>query len=92
MGKTIRDGTFDDWPTLESKKPGPCLIKAWKGEYESAGEALQDVGATLEACDRTLATDVDDELDGFDWAKIFCVTKDEHFALRPELQLSGDIN
>jgi hypothetical protein len=91
LGKAIRDGTFDDWPALESKKLGPCLIKAWKGQYESAAEALQDVRATLEACGRTLATDVDDELDGFDWAKIFSVAKDENFPLRPELQLVEDI-
>jgi hypothetical protein len=64
--KTIHDRTFDDWPALESKKLGPCLIKAWKGEYESAAEALQDVRDTLEAYGRTLATDVDDEIDGFD--------------------------
>ena len=87
VGKAIRGGTFNDWPALESKKLGPCLIKAWKGEYESAAEALQDVGATLEACGRTLATDADDEIDGFDWASNFTVTKDEVFELRPELQL-----
>jgi hypothetical protein len=91
LGKAIRDGTFDDWPALESKKLGPCLIKAWKGEYESAAEALQDVRDTLKACGRSLATDVDDEIDGFDWASIFTVTKDEQFELRPELQLIGDI-
>jgi hypothetical protein len=92
VGETIRDGTFDDWPILESKKLGPCLIKAWKGEYGSAEEALQDVRNTLEACGRTLATVMDDEVDGFDWATIFSVTKDEHFALRPALQLVSDIN
>lgn len=57
-----------------------------------ARDALQDVRATLEAYIRTLATHVDDEFDGFDWAKMFSVTKDEHFALRPELRISGDIN
>lgn len=76
---------------LESKKLGPCLIKAWKGEYKSAAEALQDVRDTLEACGRSLATDIDNEIDGFDWANIFTVTKDEQFELRPELQLVGDI-
>lgn len=32
----------------------------------------------LEACDRTIATDVDDDIDGFDWAAIFSVAQDEH--------------
>jgi hypothetical protein len=39
-----------------------------------------------------LATEVDDEVDGFDWAAFFCVTQDERFALRPALQLVSDIN
>ena len=91
VGKAIRNRTFDDWPALENKKLGPCLIKAWKGQYESAAEALQDVRATLEACGRTLAKDVDDEISDFDWATIFSVTEDEHVLLRPELQLVSDI-
>lgn len=91
MGKAIRDGIFDDWPALESKKLGPCLIKAWKGEGEGVAEAAQDVKRMLEACGRTLATDIYDENDGFDWATIFTTTKDENFELRRKLQLVGDI-
>lgn len=58
VGRTIRDGTFDDWPLLEHEKLGYCLVKAWKGQYASASEALQDVRATLQACGRTLVNDV----------------------------------
>lgn len=50
LGKMVREGTFDDWPLLENEKSGPCLIKAWKGQYETADDALRDVRITLEAC------------------------------------------
>lgn len=92
VGKIIREETLVDWPVIEREKLGLCLIKAWKGEYDSASEALQDVRATLEVCGRTLAADVDDELDGFDWVRIFSVAKDGKYALRPELPLSSDMN
>jgi hypothetical protein len=90
VGDRICDGSFDDWPILESKKLGPCLIKAWQGEYESAEKALQDVRATLQGCGRTLATEVDDEIVGFDWAAIFSVAQDESIPLHPVLRLVED--
>jgi len=91
VAKTIRDRAFDDWPVLENKKLGPCLVKAWKGEYESAEEALHDVRVMLEACGRTLAMEVDDEIDGFDWKTIFNVVKGNEIGpLRPALRLTGD--
>lgn len=88
VGRTIRDGTFDDWPLLEREKLGSCLVKAWKGQYASASEALQDVRATLQACGRTLVSDVDDEIAGFDWAAQFNVAKHDDYVLEGLLKLS----
>jgi hypothetical protein len=62
-----REGTFDNWPILEEAKLGCCLVKAWKGQYETAEDALRDVREVLERFGRILATDPDDEIDGFDW-------------------------
>lgn len=63
----VREGRFEDWPVLQTDQLGPCLIKAWKGEYESAEEALQDVRSVLKTCGRVLAVGMDDEIDGFEW-------------------------
>jgi hypothetical protein len=58
--KAMEHGLFDDWPVLPGDQLGPCLVKAWKGEYETADEALQDVRAMLECQGRSLATDEED--------------------------------
>ncbi|OTA25061.1 hypothetical protein BTJ68_10702 [Hortaea werneckii EXF-2000] len=70
-GLEVRKGVFDDWPILQTEQLGPCLIKAWKGEYESAEEALQDVRNVLKTTGRTLVPDMDDEIEGFDWEMEF---------------------
>ena len=62
-----RDGTFDNWPVLGDEKLGSCLVKAWKAQYESAEDALHDVRGVLKGCERVLAADSDDEIEGFDW-------------------------
>ena len=60
-------GIFRDWPVLKKEQLGPCLFKAWNGEYESAEDALHDVRSVLRDCGRVLTADIDDEISGFDW-------------------------
>ena len=69
--ETVERGMFDDWPVLPEEQLGPCLIKAWKGEYETADEALQDVRAMLERQGRVFATEEEDEFEGSDWKAEF---------------------
>lgn len=88
VGKKIREGEYDEWPILPEERLGPCLVKAWKGEYESAGDALHDVRSMLKACGRTLSSSVDDEIDGFDWPGSFQVTDDAIFNSRSRLSLT----
>jgi len=57
----------EDWPVLRDEQLGPCLVKAWKGEYESAEDALQEVSAVLAGCGRVLVDGEEDEIAGFDW-------------------------
>lgn len=63
----VREGRFADWPVLQTEQLGPCLLKAWKGDYESAEEALQDVRSALGSCGRILSATMDDEIEGFEW-------------------------
>jgi hypothetical protein len=67
----VREGWFDDWPVLREEELGSCLVKAWRGQYESAEEALRDVRAVLEGCGRVLVEGEDDEIDGIDWEANF---------------------
>jgi hypothetical protein len=62
--RAVQDGLFKYWPILSKDQLGPCLVKAWKGEYETADEAFQDVRAML---GRTFAEDEEDGIEGFDW-------------------------
>lgn len=83
LGERIREGTFDDWSMLERSRLGPCLVKAYTGKYESAGEVLEDFRAALAACGRELSSNADDEMDGLDWAASFSVVEDGvHLKLR----------
>lgn len=63
----VREGRFEDWPVLQKEQLGPCLLKAWKGDYETAEEALQDVRSALGSCGRILSANMDDEIEGFEW-------------------------
>jgi hypothetical protein len=67
----IKKGLFKHWPILPEDQLGPCLVKAWKGEYETADEAFQDVRTMLERHGRIFAKDEEDEIDGFDWEAEF---------------------
>ena len=67
----VKKGRFEDWPLLREEELGSCLVKAWRGEYESAGDALRDVKAVLERSGRVLVDGEEDEIDGFDWEAEF---------------------
>jgi hypothetical protein len=69
--EAVERGMFDDWPVLPEDQLGSCLIEAWKGEYETADEAFQDVRAMLERQGRVFATEEEDEFEGFDWKAEF---------------------
>ena len=64
--EAVELGIFDDWPVLPEDQLGPCLTKAWKGEYGTADEAFQDVRAMLEREGRVFTTEEEDEFEGFD--------------------------
>jgi hypothetical protein len=69
--RAVQDGLFKYWPILSEDQLGPCLVKAWKGEYETADEAFQDVRAMLERHGRFFTEDEEDEIEGFDWEAEF---------------------
>jgi hypothetical protein len=69
--RTVQDGLFKYWPILSEDQLGPCLVEAWKGEYETADEAFQDVRAMLERHGRTFAEHEEDEIEGFGWEAEF---------------------
>jgi len=69
--KAVQMGLFKHWPSLPNDQLGPCLIKAWKGEYDSADDAFRDVKAILEGCGRAFAKGEEDEMEGFDWEAEF---------------------
>ena len=68
--EAVELGIFDDWPVLPEDQLGPCLTKAWKGEYGTADEAFQDVRAMLEREGRVFTTEEEDEFEGFDWEAV----------------------
>jgi hypothetical protein len=67
----VRQGWSDDWPVLREEELGTCLVKAWRGQYESAEGALRDVRAVLEGCGRVMSEGEDDEIDGIKWEAEF---------------------
>lgn len=81
-------GEFENWPRLSKDMLGPVLIKAWRGEYQCANEALQDSRNILKQCGRTLSDDKVDEIDGFDWNSLSKVGRDKYGG--KELQLRSD--
>ena len=64
-------GTFRDWPRLPKEQLGDVLVRAWNGEYETAGELLADVRQSLKDTGRQLTDGKSDEIDGFDWNHLF---------------------
>ncbi|PLB53261.1 hypothetical protein P170DRAFT_379870, partial [Aspergillus steynii IBT 23096] len=61
---------------LEDERLGPILIKAWKGEYENAGEIMQEVRSYLQQIG--VRMDGEDEVlldDGRKWDDVFTVVQ-----------------
>ncbi|KAK5675664.1 hypothetical protein LTS10_011764 [Elasticomyces elasticus] len=55
---------------------GPIVLKALRGEYDTANDALKEARDLLmQGCGRVLSTSEIDELEGFEWAKEFHVEK-----------------
>lgn len=69
--EAVREGRFERWPVLRDEELGDCLVKAWRGEYGSAGESMGDVRGVLERCGRVLVDGEEDEVGGFEWEKVF---------------------
>jgi hypothetical protein len=73
----VQKGLFKHWPILPEGQLGPCLVKAWQGEYESADDAFREVKAMLGRCGRIFTKDEDDELESFDWDAEFSRVEEE---------------
>lgn len=71
--EAVREGMFEKWPVLRDEELGACMVRAWRGEYGSAGQALGDVRGVLERCGRVLVLvdGEEDEISGFEWEKEF---------------------
>jgi hypothetical protein len=67
----VQKGLFKHWPILPEDQLGPCLVKAWKGEYEGADDGFREVKAVLERHGRIFVAGEDDEFEGFDWEAEF---------------------
>jgi hypothetical protein len=63
----IERGEFDDWPQLDAEHLGPALGEAWRGQYESAEEVLNDVRKYLVEAGKRITGDLEDAIDGFEW-------------------------
>ncbi|KAE8379635.1 hypothetical protein BDV26DRAFT_258871 [Aspergillus bertholletiae] len=62
---------------LEEGRLGPILLKAWKGEYESAREILQDMRSYLEKIEVRMEGEDEVLPDQGSWQDIFTVVKTE---------------
>lgn len=82
--KATEKGRFRDWPRLPKEQLGDVLVRAWSGDYETAGEVLADVRQALKDTGRQLTAGKTDEIDGFDWNHLFEVVPGK---FGPKLQL-----
>ncbi|THX92760.1 hypothetical protein D6D08_02388 [Aureobasidium pullulans] len=78
-------GNFDAWPQLDEKLLGSVILKAWRGEYESAGQAMQEVKDAIRACGHELSKEHGDEIVTHDWQQDFEVTTIDRWG--PKLRL-----
>ena len=69
--RAARKRASRDWPMLRNEQLGLCIVRAWKGEYESAQDALQNARSGLLDFGRELMVDVDDEIARIDWKTEF---------------------
>ncbi|THX31224.1 hypothetical protein D6C90_07753 [Aureobasidium pullulans] len=78
-------GNFDAWPQLDEKLLGSVILKAWRGEYESAGQAIQEAKDAIRACGHELSKEHGDEIVTYDWQQEFEVTTIDRWG--PKLRL-----
>jgi hypothetical protein len=68
----------DDLQVLEEERLGSVLLKAWKGEYESAEQAAEDVRKTAEKVGIKVVG-VDEVDVGEKWEDVFEMVKDDEW-------------
>ena len=74
----------DDLQVLEEERLGSVLLKAWKGEYERAEDAAEDVKKIAE--NMGIKVVADDEVDiGEKWEDVFEMVQDEEWKWGPRL-------
>ncbi|KAK4950353.1 hypothetical protein LTR10_011334 [Elasticomyces elasticus] len=69
LERALRRGEYNDWPSMPDQKLGPIVLKALRGQYETASEALAELKVLLKGLGRTLALSREDELQDYDWQK-----------------------
>ncbi|KAK3628928.1 hypothetical protein LTR56_009381 [Elasticomyces elasticus] len=69
LERALRRGEYNDWPSMPDQKLGPIVLKALRGQYETASEALAELKVLLQGLGRTLASSQEDELQDYDWQK-----------------------
>ncbi|CAD0016219.1 unnamed protein product [Aureobasidium pullulans] len=78
-------GNFDAWPQLDEKLLGSVILKAWRGEYKSAGQGMQEAKDAIRACGHELSKEHGDEIVTYDWQQEFEVTTIDRWG--PKLRL-----
>ncbi|THY50939.1 hypothetical protein D6C99_04642 [Aureobasidium pullulans] len=78
-------GNFDAWPQIDEKLLGSVILKAWRGRYESAGQAMQEAKDAIRACGHELSKEHGDEIVTYDWQQEFEVTTIDRWG--PKLRL-----
>ncbi|KAK5693133.1 hypothetical protein LTR97_010609 [Elasticomyces elasticus] len=73
--KALKRGEFVNWPRLPDEMLGVVVVKALRGEYTTAAQALEESRDLVEACGRTLSDSHVDEIDGFVWDHEFTVKR-----------------
>jgi hypothetical protein len=77
----------DKFQLLEEERLGPMLVKAWKGEYDSAREVMEEVRLYLQQIG--VRMDGEDEVlldDGRRWENVFTVVTDKWCPLGREIR------
>ncbi|KAK5744510.1 hypothetical protein LTR17_001904 [Elasticomyces elasticus] len=69
LEQALRRAEYDDWPSTPDQKLGPIVLKALRGQYETASEALAELKVLLQSLGRTLASSQEDEMQDYDWQK-----------------------
>ncbi|KAK5679326.1 hypothetical protein LTS10_008141 [Elasticomyces elasticus] len=90
LEQALRRGEYDDWPSMPDQKLTPIVLKALRGQYETASEALAELKVLLQSLGRTLASLPEDELQDYDWQKELCIDMVEAYGEpRKVLRVAG---